>query len=87
MFNSTKRFYKFLNKCKCCGIRLKSVKYDYELSEFVYHFCKVQFSGNNTYFYDDDYWIRVSEATIVDLDDLYNAVIDGVCGRYGLKKD
>ena len=84
MTDKVKEFYNFLNKCKRCGIRLKSVKYDEKNNLYIYHFCRERFLGNNTYFCEDDSWIKVD--ALIPMEKVYDFVMEDVCTRYKITK-
>ena len=84
MTDKIKEFYNFLNKCKRCGIRLKSVRYDEKNNLYIYHFCRVRFIGNNTYFCDDDFWTNID--ALIPMEKVYDFVMEDVCTRYKITK-
>lgn len=88
MKNSTIEFYKFLHKCNSYyNVRLRSIKIYEEEQEIRFHFAKERFIGNNTFFFDDDYFLTFGlEIAYKDEARMYEMVIEDICKRYSIKR-
>lgn len=85
--NSTMNFFRFLHTCQRNGVRLRSTKIENTQGwdMIVFHFAKQRFLGNNTFFFDDDYYLHLDVASFKSDDELYNVVIENITKRYKFK--
>lgn len=85
MFEYTLDFFKFLHNCEKYHIRLRSIKVFEDEHVIRFHFAKQYFKGNNSFFFDDDYYLQLNSLCFDNERALYEVLIDEVCKRYNIK--